>query len=210
MPDGDVIPSRPVLFWKRAHDLICSMADEATVADSLKYSLLRSIKTKGGLPFADTLADVVEQYAHGNVTITAALGELRSIERMSKGHLHTRLASRAAAVVLVDVSHGATLIAPPLRVVLEGFCEQLIRNHLLGRSGPALQNVQFTTYEARVAWEQGHLQALRPFISEVADSLESDPTGKHLDVACSPEPLHPTTSTILEINLLGDHDFALE
>ena len=202
MPDGDVIPDQPVRLWKRPHQLMCSGLDTASVGDAISHSLIRSLRDKGGLPGVGELTAVVERFATGQVALIDALAALRDVERRFLGHLHTRLAARAASRLLVELSQGDLPTAPLSRVVLERFSWELVRYQLLGRRGPDLQGTRFSTYEDRLHWERDHLDAIRPTIDRAVVSLEQDPTGKGLRVVATSAPSEPTTESMLGANLL--------
>ncbi|MBI3977414.1 MAG: hypothetical protein HY331_04425 [Chloroflexi bacterium] len=202
MPDGDVIPRRPVPLWKRPYALMHEEADTETIAAGVAGSLWKSLSSKGGLPGASEFADVVGRVASQEITLMDALEQLREIEWQNSGHLHTRLAARAVATLLVGISQGDPLMGPPLRVVIEHFCWEMVRFQLVGRIGPDRQGNWFSTYDERLAWEQKLKEALWPKIAPLVTSLEHDPTGRRSMGVRVPAPSGPTTASVLDMDLL--------
>ncbi len=203
MPDGDVIPNKPVRLWRRPYDLICSGSDPATVSQAIHSSLLKSLRDKGGLPGAADLASVVSAVAEGRLPLLEALHELREVEWRGGAHLHTRVAAQAVAKLLVELSQGSPLDTSPLRAVLDRFSWELIRYQLLGRLGPDQQGVSFSTYDEYLAWERQYLEPLRPQVDALVSALERDSSGlglRHMPV--NPTPARPQTAGLLETDLL--------
>ncbi len=203
MPDGDVIPRKPVRLWKRPHSLLSSAADAETVGDGICHSLVESLRDKGGLPGAADLAAIVDAMVAGNTSLPGALAETHEVEWQYDAHTHTRVAAEAVRRLLVAISQGRALGSETLRAVSEEFCQQLISYQLIGRIGPDQQGVNYGTHEDYLQWERQVLAPIQSRVASVAESLARDPTGRSLPRRSQIRaPARPRTATILEDDLL--------
>lgn len=181
MPDLDILARAPAPGWRRPYRLaVGSAASPQELASAAIQSLAHSLRSGGGLPALDSLADVVSRFLSGQLPLADALHHLRSIEQATGGDRHTKVAARATARLLVELGQGGSSIAEPRLAVAERFCWAMVDHHLFGRVRPELVGSRFPDHASAFAWEEGCKEALRPGLKKVASALARDPMAARL------------------------------
>jgi hypothetical protein len=116
-------------------------------------------------------------------TLTEAFEALRRIERQQGGHRTTKVAVRAAMLIVVRLnrqsdSHNSE--AQLGQMLSEQTCLGLVDHHFFGRARVYLVGERFSSFHEARAWEQTVKKAMSTGIPKVAARLWGNPTTAHL------------------------------
>lgn len=203
MPDLDVISERPDVGWRAPFRLLMGSGSEDEVGHAAICSLCRSLRRAGGVPGLERLVSIITSCWHDELSLVGAFDQLHKVEQECTGHLHTKLAARAGARVLVDFNYGdrASPEQDPASRLAVAFCEEVIDHHLFGRARPNIVGTRFGSQDDELRWELQCMARLQPRIERVACHLLQYPTAAGLRAPSAPRSLRMTTEEILSERL---------
>src|SRR5579883_1167939 len=180
MPDLDILPRSAAPGWHPADQLIKGCGSNEEIAKALLQALSKSVRDGGGLPALDRFVGVVAEFAAGELTHSQAMAEARRIVRENDGQRNARVAERAVAHVLVDITDGEQRGGDIRQSLAERFLWCLADHSLIGRRRPELVGDRYTDLDVALAAEERYKAVLRPKLTELASKLAREPDARGL------------------------------
>ena len=170
MPDLDILRAGISPRWAVPYRLLAGVGDPQDVAQAIFKVLTASLRQFGGFPRTDDLGDIVKRVTNGKLAPCQAFSELRAVELSAMGHLHTRMAVRAAEQLVVGCFHGQK---PPdvVRAITAGACSNMIDYQLFGRARLHLAGTQYESVQQARAFEASCKTALASEIAKIVEQL---------------------------------------
>ncbi|MXY00684.1 MAG: hypothetical protein F4Y67_07675 [Chloroflexi bacterium] len=198
MPELDRFERSFGAGWRRAFNYARNGDSSINeIGDALVKSLAATLRDRNGIPGMDDLVGIIRGKSD-SISIEA-FAQLDRIERVHRGHRHTKIGADVAKTMLVAAELDPEGFSGTAIEFAEQICIRLLDHEFFDRARSHLIEVgKLQSHEESHQWQRSVLEHLAPAIKKVAEQLVEDPQCSRLRAPKRTVPIKSTEDLLYE------------
>jgi hypothetical protein len=181
VPDRDVFDRSAPRGWASPLRHLCGRSEPDIIAKAATHSLTKTVKSRGGIPGANAVVRLIQEFASGALPLAAALARLQKAERTMGGHLAAAPGINAARRLLFEMCTEPGALRDIPHALASHFCVEIVESNLFG-CAPELVGRRFPGVSDLGEFKGAVMGAMLPAIDRVAQQLALDATASTLSL----------------------------